>query len=131
MDSVTNLKHSLASSLKWLVRPKGSAVRGHGNVVRLLVGSVKTERACNARGPSHIHTRARGGGGGGGGGVVVRPGSIRVYAQRRAPGGAYFSLLSFTLFCSPYHRPLVSVWSLGPCSSPREEVSEVLSIREP
>ena len=104
MDSVTNFIHSLASSLEWLVRPlgKGSAVQGHGNVVRLLVGSVTAEWACNAHGPSHLRTRGRGG--------VVHPGSIpHVYALIIGlPGGPNTSLISFTRFCSPYHRPLAS-----------------------
>ena len=56
-----SLLRLLASSLKWLVRPlgKGSKVREHGNVVRLMVGSLAVEQACNARGSSYLCTRRR------------------------------------------------------------------------
>ena len=95
--------HSLASSLKWLVRPlgKGSEVLGHGNVVRLLVSSVTAQRACNACGPLYLRTRGRG----------CRPSGFDpscLCPKCRAPGEPNTSLLSFTRFCSPYHRPLAS-----------------------
>ena len=88
---MTNLIHSLASSLKWLVRllGKGSEIRGHGNVVRLLVGSLTAERSFNARRPLYLRTRGRG---------CRPPGSIpHVYALSVGlPGGPNTSLLSIT-----------------------------------
>ena len=99
---MTNLIRSLASSLKWLVRPlgKGSEVRRHGNVVRLLVGSVMAERACNARGPSYLGTRGRG----------CRPPGFDpscLCPKHWAPGGPNASLLSYTRFYSPSRLSLL------------------------
>ena len=100
--NVTNLIHSLASSLKWLDRPLGkkSEVRGHGNVVRLLVGSMMAERTFNARRPSYLRTRARG----------CPPGfdPLCLCPCVGLPGGPNTSLLSFTRFCFHHHRPLLS-----------------------
>ena len=96
--SVTNALRSLlgllASSLKWLVRPlgKGSKAREHGNVVRLMVGSMAAERACNARGSSYLRTRGRG------------CHSSGFVLSCLCPG----CRASFTRFRSPYHRPLSS-----------------------
>ena len=70
-----------------------------------MVGSVMAEQACNARGPSYLRAR---GPGGGGGGSSARVRSFVFMPLSSGYWGPNTSLLSFTRFCFPYHRPLAS-----------------------
>ena len=77
-----------------------SKIREHGNVVRLLVGSVPAERVCSARGYSYYRTRAE---------DVNNPDlSSRVPALGVGLLGAQYFFTFLSRFCSPNHRPLLS-----------------------